>query len=96
MAHHQSLTQSMDELEQLKNLWPDSVDAFNKMVQEKIVEFGLDKHNLPSPHETPRQGRNNKVQRTVTYLSSKTISQAVKQQQQAVNRLRTQNRYTLK
>lgn len=37
MAHHQSLTQSMEELEQLKNLWPDSVEAFNKMVQEKII-----------------------------------------------------------
>ena len=31
----------MDELEQLKNLWPDSVLAFNEMIEEKMVEYGL-------------------------------------------------------
>lgn len=55
MKKHQSLLQSMEEMESLKNLWPDSVEVFNKKVQEKILKYGLHKEGERNiPQATPR------------------------------------------
>ena len=41
LEEHKKMVQSMEELDQLKNLWPDSVVEFNEMIQEKMIEYGI-------------------------------------------------------